>query len=196
MINENYYYVSPTDIKQLNYCKRFIFYMKCLNIPEQIKNRFKVQKGKELHERKIIENKNYLRKRLAVSEKKINVEVYSKKHEIKGIIDELLFLEDNTCAIIDYKYAKYENVIYDTYKTQMTMYALMCEETFNMLVPKTYLVFTLSDNYLYELKISDKMREKVINDIEEYKKIVKGYFPTKTKHKKRCCDCFYKKICI
>ncbi len=39
------YYITPSELIEFNYCKRFIYYMKCLNIPQFEENRFKVQKG-------------------------------------------------------------------------------------------------------------------------------------------------------
>ena len=40
------YYITPSELIEFNYCKRFIYYMKCLNIPQFEEKRFKVQKGK------------------------------------------------------------------------------------------------------------------------------------------------------
>jgi|SRR5690554_721966 len=194
--NENTFYISPPDLIEFNYCKRFIYYMKCLLIPQFEKYRYKVKKGREIHEKKANENIQYLRKKINVVDKKMNIELYSNKYGIKGIVDEVLFLEDGTAAPLDYKYAKYNGIVYDTYKTQMIMYALLIEETFNVKVKQAFIVYCLSDNYLYPLSITNNSYKKVLNDIKTYKKIIKGYFPSKTKYKKRCVDCCYRKICI
>ena len=45
------------------YCKRFIYYMKCLGIKQYEDKRYKVEKGRELHRKKENENKDYLRKK-------------------------------------------------------------------------------------------------------------------------------------
>ena len=42
------YYITPSELIEFNYCKRFTYYMKCLNVPQFEENRFKVQKGKEI----------------------------------------------------------------------------------------------------------------------------------------------------
>ena len=65
------YYITPSELIEFNYCKRFTYYMKCLNVPQFEENRFKVQKGKEIHSKKENENKQYLRKKLGVIDKKI-----------------------------------------------------------------------------------------------------------------------------
>ena len=140
------YYITPSELIEFNYCKRFIYYMKCLNIPQFEENRFKVQKGREIHSRKENENKKYLRKKLGAIDKKINVDLYSKKYKIKGIVDEVLTLNDNTMAPLDYKFAKFDEVLYKTYKEQMLMYALMIEEMYDCKVEKCFLVYTRSSN--------------------------------------------------
>lgn len=196
MVNENYYYITPTDIKNLNYCKRLIYFEKCLLISENLTNNYKVQKGKELHNKKEKENIRYLRKRIDVINKMNNVELYSNKYHFKGIVDEILFFNNGLCSPLDYKYAKYNNVIYDSIKTQMAMYALMIEETFNVKVKDAYIVYCLSNNFLYKLEITKKLINKVLKDIDEYYEIIKGYFPKKAKYSNRCTDCFYRNICI
>ena len=63
--------------------------------------RFKVMKGREVHEKKLITNPDYLRKKLGVVKKEMNVFMASKQHHIKGIADEVLFLDDGTAAPFD-----------------------------------------------------------------------------------------------
>ena len=53
--NEFDYYITPSELIEFNYCKRFTYYMKCLNVPQFEENRFKVQKGKEIHSKKVID---------------------------------------------------------------------------------------------------------------------------------------------
>ena len=79
--NEFDYYITPSELIEFNYCKRFTYYMKCLNVPQFEENRFKVQKGKEIHSKKENEKKQYLRKKLGVIDKKINVDLYSEKYK-------------------------------------------------------------------------------------------------------------------
>jgi hypothetical protein len=48
--NENQYYITPSEIIEFLYCKRFIYFMKCLGIRQYEEKRYKVQKGREIHE--------------------------------------------------------------------------------------------------------------------------------------------------
>ena len=85
--NEFQYYITPSDMIEFLYCKRFIYYMKCLGIKQYEDKRYKVEKGRELHRKKENENKDYLRKKLGVVDKKINIDLYSDKYKIKGKVD-------------------------------------------------------------------------------------------------------------
>lgn len=194
--NEFEYFITPSDMIEFLYCKRFIYYMKGLSIPQFEENRYKVQKGREVHERKEIQNKQYLRKKLGVVDKKIDVDLYSKKFKIKGIVDEVVTLEDGTMAALDYKFAKYDEVIYKTYRTQMLLYSLMIKEMYSCEVNKSFLVYTRSSNLVKEIEIDEKSLDCLKKDISEYFKVLKGYFPKATNSKSRCIDCCYKNICI
>jgi CRISPR-associated exonuclease Cas4 len=189
-------YITPSDIIEYNYCKRFIYYMVILGISQHEEKRYKVLKGRELHNKKETTNKLYLRKKLNVIDKKINVYLKSEKYGIKGIVDEVLTLSDGTMAPLDYKFAEYKGKIYDTYKTQIIMYSMMISEIFDVDVKKGYIVYERgAPRHIEEIKINNKNISKVINNINEFNDILEGYFPGGTKYKKRCMDCCYKNLC-
>ncbi len=194
--NEFHYYITPSDMIEFQYCKRFIYYMKCLGIQQYEEKRYKVQKGREIHQKKENENKDYLRKKLGVLEKKINVDLFSEEYKIKGKVDEVLTLEDGTMAALDYKFAEFDEVIYSTYKTQMLMYSLMIKEMYEKNVKKGYLIYCRSKNSVKEIDIKEKDIKNLKKSINEYYKIVQGYYPNATKNKARCIDCCYRNICI
>lgn len=194
--NEFNYYITPSDMIEFLYCKRFIYYMKCLGIQQYEEKRYKVQKGREVHSQKEVRNKEYLRKKIGVVDKQIEVNLYSEKYCINGIVDEVLTLTDGTMAPLDYKFAEYDEIVYSTYKMQILMYSLMISEMYGAKVNKGYLVYCRSRNKLVEVEITEEDISKLKKDIEEYKKILNGYFPSATKTKKRCIDCCYRNICI
>ena len=57
-------FVTVSDALEYLFCPRFIFFERCLMIPEHQEKRFKVLKGRELHEVREKVNRDYLRKRL------------------------------------------------------------------------------------------------------------------------------------
>ena len=66
-------FITPSDVIEYLYCPRFIYYMKCLDIPQHEDERYKVMKGREVHEEKSKINKEYLRKKLGCVAKDISV---------------------------------------------------------------------------------------------------------------------------
>lgn len=171
--------------------------MSYLKISQYEKNRFKVMMGREIHKRKAIINKNYLRKRIGVKEKLLEQKLYSRRYRIHGIIDEVLFLDDGTAASLDYKFAQYKDRLFLTHKYQAVMYSMLIEDNYNIHVNKAYVVYVRSKNLLKEITIDKKDYNIVENMIEDIINIIeKGYFPQKTKYKSRCTDCTYRNICI
>ena len=194
--NEYEWYITPSDIIEFNYCKRFIYFMRCLRIEQYEGRRYKVEKGRNIHEQRKRHNRSYLRKKIGSISKYTDVNLVSKEMKIRGIVDEVHELEDGTMAPLDYKFATYNDVIYLTYKTQLIMYALMIEEIFGKIVNEGYIVYCRGGNRLVKVDINPTDKIKTLKIIEEYKNVVNGYFPKRTRYLSRCTDCCYKNICI
>jgi len=90
--------------------------MNCLSIPQHEEQRYKVLKGREVHEQKQRLNKTYLRRKLGCVEKEMGVYLASERYHLKGIVDKVLHLSDGTLAPMDYKYAEYKERIFRTYR--------------------------------------------------------------------------------
>ncbi len=189
--------ITPSEVIEYMYCPRFIYFMLYLKIPQKEDNRYKVQLGRRVHERKSKINKSYLRKKLGVREKLSEQKLSSDKYQIHGIIDEILFLKDGAASPLDYKFAKYKDRVFNTYKYQAIMYSMLIEDNYNVAVEKAFLVYTRSKNRLVEIKIKEDDYNKVKDILAEIIKIIdKGYYPKATSFKKRCKDCCYRNICI
>lgn len=194
--NEYDKYITPSDIIEFMYCKRFIYFMKCLGIEQHEEKRFKVMMGREVHEKRGRQNLDYLRKKIGSCKKETDVSIASTKLGIRGKVDEIHTLNDGTMAPLDYKYALYNEKLYQTYRNQLIMYALMIEETYKKLVKMGFLVYCREGNRLIQVEIAEADKTKTLNDIKEYQKVLNGYFPKATSQKSKCLDCCYKNICI
>ncbi|HOM03719.1 MAG TPA: CRISPR-associated protein Cas4 [Acetivibrio sp.] len=194
--NENQFYITPSDMIEFLYCKRYIYYMKCLGIDQNEEKRFKVMMGREIHKKRGEQNKNYLPKKIGSIGKMIGVNLVSEKYGIRGSADEVHTLFDGTMAPLDYKFATYDERLFKTYKNQLVMYAIMIEETFGKKVHKGFLVYCREENRLVEVCVTEEDKDNVCLYIEEYRKIMDGYYPEATKQKSKCLDCCYKNICI
>jgi CRISPR-associated exonuclease Cas4 len=188
--------ITISDVLEYLFCPRFIYFMHCLDIPQNEGSRFKVIKGREVHEDKRITNTEYLRKKLGVVKKEMNIFVASKKNHIKGIVDEILFLDDGTAAPFEYKFAEFKDTIFKTYKFQLVLHAIMIKENYNIDVNKGFICFTRSNNHIEEVVFSKKDFEMGIQIVHEILEIIdKGFYPGKSKYKNKCIDCCYSNIC-
>lgn len=186
--------LTPSHIIEYLFCPRFTYFEYVLRIPQQEDKYHKVNRGREVHEKKSRENIDYLRKRLGVIDKKQNQ--YLTNESLRGEVDEVLELSDGSLAPLDYKFAAYKDRIYDTYKTQLYCYAILIEFNFKKKVNKGFLVYTRSKNKLISVDISKQDQEKVDKNIEDIKLIIEGnIYPKATKYKKRCATCTYRNIC-
>ena len=140
-------------------------------------------------------NPDYLRKKIGVKEKKTDVYL-SGNHGIRGIVDEILFLEDGNAAPLDYKYAEYKEKTFKTYRTQLVFYGKLIRDNYQIPVNRGFIVYTRSENKLVEVPIQEKdfvELEKTIGEILAV--IQKCRYPKPTKSRRRCADCCYRNVC-
>jgi len=187
--------ITPSHIIEYLYCPRFTYFEYVLTIPQYEEKDYKAMRGRTVHDQKLEQNKEYLRKRIGVKEKYLDQ--YLTNPHIRGRVDEVLLLEDGTMAPLDYKFAYYDEKVYETYKTQLYCYAWLIEDNFHKPVHKGYLVYTRSKNKLVEIAIEEKDKEAVKAAAEDIYHIIRNnYYPKATKYKKRCLNCTYRNICM
>lgn len=189
--------ITPSEVIEHLFCPRFTYFMNCLNIPQHEELRYKVLKGRSLHERRETENQDYLRKKIGCVNKEISVYIASKKLGVRGVIDEVLYLDDGTLAPLDYKYTEYNEFTYETYKIQSVLYALLIEENYNKPVKKGFICYTKTGNKLKEIIYNDEdfcYTKDIVKEIFDV--ILKGFYPKKTKYQNKCIDCCYRNICV
>lgn len=189
--------IRISDVLEYLFCPRFIYFMYCLDIPQHEEKRFKVQKGREVHETRKLTNRDYVRRKLNCIRKESDVFIASKQNHIKGIVDEILFLEDGTAAPLEYKFAEFKDKVFKTYKFQLVLHALMIRENYNIEVNRAYLCFTRSNSLVKEIGISASDFKKAEKIIEEILDIVqKGLYPKTSRSSSKCVDCCYRNICV
>ncbi len=187
--------ITPSHIIEYLYCPRFTYFEYVLCIPQYEEKFYKVEQGRKIHELKTLQNKEYFRKRIGVKAK--YTDQYLTNKILRGQIDEVVELQDDTMAPIDYKFAVFNERIYETYKTQIFCYAVLIEDNFNKQVNKGFLVYTRSKNKLVEVPINSKDKANIRFVAENVTEIIdKNIYPKSTKFKKRCLNCTYRNICI
>lgn len=188
------YSITPSHLLQYLFCPRFIYFENVLHIPQYQDRHYKVQKGRAVHDVKSDQNSEYLRRRIGVTKKQ--TDVYLTNDLLRGAVDEVLWLEDGTMAPLDYKFAKWNDKIYDTSKTQLYCYAWLIQDNFGLPVTRGYLVYTRSRHKLVEVAIDEKAVGKVRRDAAAIMDIIqKNKYPKATRYKKKCVSCTYRNIC-
>lgn len=192
---ESEFSLTASHLLEYLFCPRFTYFEYVLGIPQHEENRFKVQRGRNIHEKARSVNPRYLRKKIGVVEKKSDVYLAGSLG-IRGVVDEILFLRDGTAAPLDYKYAEYKDRTFKNHRFQLVFYAQLIKDNFNVPVDRGFIIYTRSRNKLVEVPITEK-------DFDELKKIISDLlsvirdckYPKSTKYRQRCPDCCYRNIC-
>ncbi len=188
--------LTATHLLEYLYCPRYTFFGHVSDIKEHQEKRFKVQQGREAHLRVRKTNPDYLRKKIGMIDKESDLYL-SSPIGIRGIVDEILYLDDGTMAPLDYKFAEYKNKDFKTYRFQLVFYAKLIMENFQSVVDRGFLIYTRSKNKLVQIDFTKKDFTELITIVQEIFLIIqKGYFPKKTSVKARCYDCTYRNICV
>ena len=188
--------LTPSDILEHLFCGRFTYFERHLQLPEFQERREKVRRGRELHAVREATNRSYLRKRLGVTEKRIDVSLASPRHHLRGRLDEVLFFADGTAGPLDYKFAKDPGRVYATLRLQSAIYALLIRENFGVPVRRGFLVYTRSHNRVVELTYEPEDFRRVGRTVREILEVVqRGRLPRRAPAS-RCVDCCYRPICV
>ena len=191
----NNFSVTASHLLEYLYCPRFTYFEYVMDIPQNEGNRFKVQKGRDIHEITKKRNPNYLRKKFGAIDKKSDVYLASQSG-MRGIVDEILFMGDGTAAPVDFKYAEYKKRTFKHHKFQLIFYAQLIVENYNVTVNRGFIIYTRSKNKLVEVPLKDKdfiELEKIIDDMTNI--IQNCRYPKPTSVKRRCPDCCYRNLC-
>lgn len=190
-------YLTPTHLLEHLFCPRFTYFEHVLQLPEYQENRLKVRKGREIHEERTKINPNYLRKKLGVTKREPEVQLASEKLRLRGIVDEVLWLEDGTMAPFDYKFAEWKGRVFKNLKVQSALYGLLIRENFGKEVKKGFLCYVRSKHKVVEIELGPKLFDQALAAVEEVFRVIQtGYFPDATDSPARCADCCYRNACV
>ncbi len=146
--------LTVTQVLEHGYCPRFTYFEHVLAIPEHQERRPLVLRGRQVHEERKRINPSYLRKKLGVLERQLDVPLASRTLGVRGAVDEVLTLADETLAPFDYKFAEFKGQVYHNLKVQSALYALLIEETFHKPVRRGFLCYTRSNHRIVTLEFA------------------------------------------
>lgn len=187
--------ITPSHLIEHQYCPRYTYFEYVLKVPQYEDKYGKVIRGRNMHDQKLERNKGYLRKRLGVKNR--FDDQYMTGAGLRGIIDEVLELQNGCFAPLDYKFAEWKDKIWDTYRLQLTAYARLIEVNFGGRVDRGYLVYIRSKNHVVEVPIGASEYDKLDRLIDSFREVVENnLFPPATRVKKRCVTCTFRNLCV
>lgn len=189
--------ITPSEVLAHIYCPHFTWFMHIQNIPQHEETRFKVLKGRQIHQRRTMENRNYLRRKIGAVKREIEVYLASPTLRLRGIVDEVLELQDGTLTPLDYKYTEAQEAAFKTHEAQIIMYAMLIREAYQKPVMRGFIAYLRGGNQLFEVAVSEEKIKNVSFLIDEIFDIINTCrLPKRTTHRPRCEDCCYKNICV
>jgi CRISPR-associated exonuclease Cas4 len=191
--------LTPTEVLEHIWCPRFTWFMNVQHIPQHEEHRYKVLKGRVIHTRKATENKAYLRRKMGVVDKQIDVYLASPQLRLRGIVDEILWLKDGSLAPLDYKYttANEHNIVFKTHQTQIQIYALLAQAVYKQEVTKGFVAYIRGQNKFYEVPVHQELREEINLILDDIFDIIQtGRLPRRSRQTNHCIDCCYRNICV
>jgi CRISPR-associated exonuclease Cas4 len=189
--------ITPSEVMEYLYCPRFTYFLNVLKISQYEDKRYKVQKGREVHRQRLEQNRDYIRKKIPMLKKEQNVYLRSDSLHVRGIVDEILYLEDGSLAPADYKFTLYKPYLYNTHKIQTALYALLIRENYRRPVHTGYIFYLRGGSKMHEVAITMKLEQEATSAVAEMLKIIRDeQIPKRTSYRVRCADCCYKNICV
>lgn len=194
---EQYPMLTPSEVLEHVFCPRFTWFMNVQHIAQHEDKRFKVLKGREVHQRRETENKSYLRRKIGVVKRETAVYLASPRLRLRGIVDEVLWLKDGTMTPLDYKYTEHREAVFKTHRIQILIYALLIREVYQARVERGYVAYIRGGSQLLEVPVDVQGIAKVMELVDEiFAIIASGRLPKRTSSPVRCQDCCYKNICV
>lgn len=189
--------VTPSEVMEYLYCPRFTYFLNVLKIRQYEEKRYKVQKGREVHRQRLEQNRDYIRKKIPMVNKKQNVYLSSNALHVCGVVDEIIYLKDGSLAPADYKFSEYRPYLFSTHKIQTVLYALLIRENYDKPVHTGYIFYLRGGSKMHEIAISARLESEARSVVAEMLNVIQcETIPPRTHWRIRCADCCYKNICV
>jgi CRISPR-associated exonuclease Cas4 len=194
---ESQFMLTPSEVLEHVFCPRFTYFMPCLRISQQEHKRYKVMKGRKLHEKRSRDNPGFTRKRVGCVKRLTDVYLASPQLHVRGTVDEILELEDGSLAPLDYKMTRAREKPFKTHRMQLVLYGLLIAETYDRPVKRGFIVYTVGGNHVSTIEFNNRDFQKARKIMVEITDTIeKGALPKRTRCQTRCLDCCYRNICV
>lgn len=185
-------YLTVTDLKQHTHCPRFTFFEHVW--PAVRPRTYKMDAGEEAHERE----RERARRRslraydLVEGERHFAVRVESAALRLRGEIDELVIAPGGVYLPIDYKLS---NKVSESFRVQITAYALLVEAQFGAQVTTGY-VYLIVPRTLHPVEITPARRAAIPGMLATMRALIRAeQMPPPVRARAKCRDCEFRRFC-
>lgn len=184
--------LTVTDIRQFVYCARVVYYTRYLELPRPVT--YKMEEGKLQHGRSArLERRRSLRTYgLDEGERHFSVRLYSHRLGLSGLLDMVIETQDE---VIPVELKHTTGALELNHKYQLTAYGLLVEDQWDRPVRRGF-VYRIPDKEAVEVPITPNMRRHVHRLLGEIRAMLdSGRRPNPTRHRGRCVDCEFRRLC-
>lgn len=187
--------LNVTDLKQYLYCPRIPYYFYVMPVPRPVTYKMKhgVQEHVELD--RLEKRRGYRSYGLAEGKRLFHLQVKSETLGLYGKLD--LVIEYRKKGIPHYlpvEFKHTEKGVFTNAKYQLTAYAMLLEEHFQVPVPEG-IVYQIPTKTYNIVKITDAMRKYVKDSLSAIRRMMLEETFPEPKSRSRCSDCEYRRYC-
>ena len=185
-------WLSVTDLRQVNYCKRVVFYIH--RMAGAGRETFKMSEGRLAQEEleKLELRRTLRRYGLAEARRRFGLWLRSERLKLSGKLDLLLEGQDDA-AVVEFKL-----ISGDPQKghwMQLCGYALLVEDVLGLKVSQGFL-YRIPDEKVFVKEFDADSKREVLATLQYIREVIaSGMLPEPTKWRKRCEHCEYINYC-
>lgn len=184
--------VTVTDIKQWGYCKRVVYYQRCL--PDIRPTTYLMRHGRQQHEdqprhavRRVLPAQD-----VASGSREFAVRYFSAELGISGMVDEIIRADDGSIIPVDYKNA---STVANNHKLQLTAYSLLIEAKEQVVVNVGY-IYLIPKRKMVRIAITDTLKTTVRQILTGiFTMIDREWMPPLPENTNLCVGCEFRRFC-
>lgn len=184
--------VTVTDIKQWGYCKRVVYYQRCL--PDIRPITYSMRHGKQQHDE---QPRHAMRRVLpaqdvASGKREFAVRYVSNALGISGVIDELIRADNGDIIPVDYKNT---STVANNHKLQLAAYSLLVEACEQVAVSVGY-IYLIPKRKMVRVAITDTLKATVKQIVSSiFTMIDQEWVPPPPENRSLCVGCEFRRFC-
>lgn len=197
-IAEETFLLEVSDLKQAAYCPRVIYYRYCLPEIRPITDLMRAGQRNHNDESEREERRSLRSYGLAEGERFFDLYLRSERLGLRGRIDLAIAVpkrDSPQAEAIVVEYKDSERATASHFKLQVTAYALLLEEAWQLPVRRA-MIYSIPERRAESVTITPSLRKKVLSLIAELHNSVQSErIPAAPSNRRPCIDCEFRRFC-